>query len=213
MPFFAHSFCKPALKAGLYLLMLTQASSASAAIYQCKDEDDRTVFSDQPCGGGINKALPDYEIRLEPYVSGRFTVGEKSFPVRQGVATWNEDEQNLQLVLTMRQLSATARQQAISGDWSFLDDHKAHGAVIIELALAGASMAINQVKAMTVAIHHDALKGPQPYKATLGGDDIIGHINRLKVIAKEDTDWVEFSTQEFQPELRWNISLVLPLVR
>ncbi|MDX1695514.1 MAG: DUF4124 domain-containing protein [Ketobacteraceae bacterium] len=191
--------------------MASYSGPVSAAIYQCQDTDGRKVFSDQPCGGSVNKALPEYQVKLEPYVSGRFTMGNTSFPVRQGIAIWNREEQSLQVILTMNPLSATEKQQALTDDWSFLNNHSGTGVVTIDLLLETSDLSVNAVKTMTLEIHHSRGADAPPLRATLGGDDIIGHITRLQATEKEGTTWLEFNTQEFKPELRWSISLILPL--
>lgn len=181
------------------------------AIYQCKDSDGRSVFSDQPCGGGVNKKLPDYEVKFEPYVSGRFTLADKSFPVRQGMALWDKESATLQLVLTMHPLSETEKQQALTDDWSFLDNHKARGLTRLYLTLNKPAIELANVKTMNVEIHTLEAGKATVEKATLGGEDIVGHINRLQTSQKDGTLWLEFNTQEFKPDLRWNVSLILPL--
>lgn len=184
---------------------------AHGAIYQCKNADGRTLFSDQPCNGGVNKKLPDYEVKLEPYVSGRFTLGSKSFPVRQGIAIWEKDSSKLLLLLTMQPLSDTEKQQALLSDWSFLESHKASGLARMQLTLAAPSLEIRHIKTLGVEVHTMAGGEPVSHTFTLGGEDIIGHVNQLGTTRKEGTHWLEFNTQEFKPEIRWNVSLVLPL--
>lgn len=191
--------------------ILFDIAPAYSAIYQCTDSDGRTVFSDQPCGGGVNRQLPDFEVKLESSVSGRFTLNTRSFPVRQGIALWEKEDRTLILVLTTQLLSDTQKQQAVDQDWSFFESHKATGLVVLTIALARPELEINAVKTMTVEIHTQTDGEADVYRTILGGDDIIGHINQLKTTRKDKNTWLEFSSQEFKPELRWNINLILPL--
>ena len=50
-------------------------------------------------------------------------------------------------------------------------------------------------------------------KVNHGGEDIIGHVNKLEIIEDQNQRWLAFSTQEFTPDIRWNINLVLRLAQ
>ncbi|MCG8312381.1 MAG: DUF4124 domain-containing protein [Pseudomonadales bacterium] len=194
-------------------LMALLASNSQAGVFQCEDEDGRTIFTDKPCENGKAKSLPTYETILEPFVSGRVTLNQKGFALRHGVVTREKEKQELLLTLTNNQLSDTEKQQAAIGDWSFLELHKAHGLARITLSFKTDATRLNtlrNIKCEFIGLTDDLDK---PWTSNHGGEDIIGHVNKLEIIEDQNQRWLAFSTQEFTPDIRWNINLVLRLAQ
>lgn len=209
----------------LLILLALASGSALAKIYQCTDTDGRISYSDQPCQKGINKTLPSYETILEPFVSGRVTSDQKSYPVRNGLVIWDKEKHELQIILTKNPLSDTETQQAIMDDWSFLEQHKPAGLAHITLFFKSRKLQHESLRSMrgeffglsdasSTNDNSDTVNNNSTGKTVnLGGDDLTGHVNRLEISQDEAKKgwWIAFSTQEFSPSLRWNINLVLPI--
>ena len=189
------------------------ASSSEAGVFQCKDEDGRTIFTDKPCKNGEAKSLPTYETILEPFVSGRVTHNEKGFALRHGIVTWGANKKELLITLTNNQLSDTEKQQAAIGDWSFLEPHQAKGMARITLSFNEETLSLSTIRHMRSEFIGLSDAAENTWTSNHGGEDIIGHINKLELIEDQKLRWLSFSTQEFTPEIRWNINLVLQLTQ
>lgn len=195
----------------LLLLLCLVPCSTMAGIYQCKDPDGRTVFSDQPCEHGINKEMPEYETILEPFVSGRVTLNNKGFPLRNGLILWNKANHELLLILTKQPINETESQQAILSDWTFLDRHKLLGLSKITLSFKSNNLSLKNLRNMRsefFTVNEDPTK---PWTTNHGGGDVVGHINKLELFNDQNKRWLAFSSQELTPDIRWNMNLVLPI--
>lgn len=196
-----------ALSSSLFL-----APTAYAKIYQCEDEDGRTVFSDQPCKNGVSKEIEQMETILEAFVSGRITQDDNGFPLRHGIALWNRETKEMKLILTKNQLSATHIEQAIIDDWTFLEEHKSEGLGEVILFFKSAKPSFKQLRAMRSSFYGLTPETVEkPLIKNHGGNDVIGHVHKLEVHKEDQTRWVSFASQEMTPEIRWNINLILPI--
>ena len=198
-----------------FTCFLLSPSVSDAGIYQCKDEDGRTAFSDQPCDNGDTKTIEPHKNILEPYVSGRISGLDHSFPLRHGVALWDKNEQTIKLILTKSPLSETQSELAVIGDWSFLEEHKPQGLAEITLFFKSSKPSYKSLRTMRSSFYGiNQSKEENADKAFIrnhGGEDVAGHVNKLNYVEENKTHWISFASQEMSPEIRWNISLTLPI--
>lgn len=202
---------KPFLILGSCFSMLL-AASAHSAIYQCEDEDGRTIFSDQPCESGITKEIEAPESALVSFVSGRITQNDNSFPLRHGIVLKNAETNEITLYLTKHQLTDTQIQMAITGDPAFMDEHKHRGLAEIMLTFKTDKVSIDNLRTMRSSFYGlDKATAKTPVVTNHGGFDVIGHVHTLTLQEENNQQWLSFASQEMTPNIRWNINLVLTL--
>lgn len=193
-------------------LSICLSSAAHSAIYQCEDEDGRTIFSDQPCKSGISKEIETPESALVSFVSGRVSQNDNTFPLRHGIVFKDSETNEIRLYLTKHQLTDTQIQMATTGDPAFMKEHKHRGLAEIVLTFKSNKVSLNELRTMRSSFYGlDKATAKNPWVANHGGNDVIGHVHTLKLEEENNQQWLSFASQEMTPEIRWNINLVLTL--
>ncbi len=184
-----------------------------SGIYQCNDQDGRTTFSDQPCKSGIVKQIEAPKASsLVAFVSGRITHNDDSFPIRHGVALWFPKNLEMKLYLTKHPITDTQRQMAMTNDMTFLEAHKPLGVAEIVLTFKNKAVSLDNLRTMKSSYYGlNAKTIEAPRTSYHGGNDVIGHVHKLKQETQGNQRWITFASQEMTPDIRWNINLVIPV--
>lgn len=207
------------LKRASLILCLMMSFSGQAAIYQCPSKDGRLSFSDTPCSAGASKHIEDYNSEtVRPYVSGRISTDTKSIPLRNGVVRWDAKKLTATIVLTRDTLSATHQQQVLMHDMSFLPALSQRGAAIMTLVFQNhASGAFKPNLENLISMRLNVLASTpndSGLSRIIAGADISGHIDHLRTLntaGDENTYFLQLSSHELSPDIRWNIRFKLPL--